>query len=390
MLGQVVDEESRNRHLPSLVRLGGAPHHAESLHRGDRFGDDGPPFLEVDASHAQCRHLPEPHARVGQEQDDEAIHLIGALVMSSMLADLGWVAAGLGQGIDLRMGQVTPLVLDRSREVDLGGDVPNEPPVPDGHVEHERKHAVDFANRRRRLGPRQLGDPYLDLGVRHSGELDVAPRRIDVLAHDTLIPLLGRRLELGLAREPELCPLPHGHSRERRVDVRTGVLRAFDTGQEPFGIDLAVEGLVALLPGGCSVVRTPDALAVRCALLNAGHDRLLVPVSMGRRGSSRTTDAAVDRLLVQPRDHIGPPVANGTADAEAARSGSHVAPVPQSGNWGAYQSCSLAERQDNVFGVIGSIEAFGHRGLLEVVVCFPKAIDTPARGQICWSRSQHF
>nr|WP_235503528.1 hypothetical protein [Aeromicrobium sp. Root344] len=137
MLGKIIDEETRNRHLTSLMRLGGTPHHAEALHRRDRLGDHGTTLLQIDTPHAQRRHLPEADTRVGQEQDDEAIHLIRALVVSSMLADLGRVAARLGQGIDLRMGQVAPLVLDRSREVDLSGDVPNEPPVPDGHVEHE-------------------------------------------------------------------------------------------------------------------------------------------------------------------------------------------------------------------------------------------------------------
>src|SRR4051794_21335581 len=107
--------------------------------------------------------------------------------------------------------------------------------------------------------------------MRDRRQLDVSPRRIDVLAHDSLVTLLGRGLELGLAGQPEHSPFTHCDSRKGRVDVRSGVLRVLDAIEKAFGVDLAVERLVALLAGWRAVVRSPDGPVVPNALLDAGH-----------------------------------------------------------------------------------------------------------------------
>nr|WP_236551761.1 hypothetical protein [Aeromicrobium sp. 9AM] len=65
-----------------------------------------------------------------------------------MLADLDRVAAGVRKVVDLRMREVTLLVVDRARQVDPGGDVASEPTVLDRHVEDQREYAVDLAHRR--------------------------------------------------------------------------------------------------------------------------------------------------------------------------------------------------------------------------------------------------
>lgn len=63
---EVIDEESRDRHLPALMRLGSAPHHSPALHRGHRLGEIAA-LGEVDTADSQRRHLAEPHTGVGEE-----------------------------------------------------------------------------------------------------------------------------------------------------------------------------------------------------------------------------------------------------------------------------------------------------------------------------------
>ena len=131
MPGQVLDQEARDRHLAALVRLGGSPHHPKPLDGSDRLGDDCPSLGEVDPADTQRGHLAEPHASVCKEEDNQPVHLVGVFVVGPVLADLSRIAACGGQGIDLRVGQVAALVLDRPRQVDLRGDVAGQPAVPD-------------------------------------------------------------------------------------------------------------------------------------------------------------------------------------------------------------------------------------------------------------------
>jgi hypothetical protein len=90
---EVVDQEPRDRHLAALVGLGRAPDHSEALDGRNGLGDDRTSPRQVDAVHAQRGHLTEPDPGVGEEQHDEPVHLVGALVVCSVLAHLARVAA---------------------------------------------------------------------------------------------------------------------------------------------------------------------------------------------------------------------------------------------------------------------------------------------------------
>ena len=75
--------------------------------------------------------------RVGEKQHDEAVHLVGVFVEGPVFADLGGISARVRESINLGAGQVSPLVLDRPRKVDLGRDVAAQTPILHRHVKHQ-------------------------------------------------------------------------------------------------------------------------------------------------------------------------------------------------------------------------------------------------------------
>lgn len=88
-----------------------------------------------------------------------------------MLADPGRPGTGLGERLDLGMGEMALFLTDGAWEVDAGRDIASQASVFDGHVEDERQHAMDLAHGRWRAFLRQFGDPSLHVGVRDLGEL---------------------------------------------------------------------------------------------------------------------------------------------------------------------------------------------------------------------------
>jgi hypothetical protein len=86
MRTELVDEEHRDRDLSALVALRGAPDHALTAQRGHRLGNDRSLPSQVEAGDPKGGHLAEADAGVGEEQDDEPIHLIGAA--SAVMTDL--------------------------------------------------------------------------------------------------------------------------------------------------------------------------------------------------------------------------------------------------------------------------------------------------------------
>lgn len=90
---QLCDQEPRNRDLPSLMRLGSPPHQALSLNRSDR-GDDGRAVPgQVESVDVQGGHLAEPDSGVGEEEDDEAVCLVGAGVVTGVLVGAVYACA---------------------------------------------------------------------------------------------------------------------------------------------------------------------------------------------------------------------------------------------------------------------------------------------------------
>ncbi|HET7067540.1 MAG TPA: hypothetical protein VFI21_08055 [Nocardioides sp.] len=287
--GELGREERRKRDLTPLMRLGSSPHEAMSLHRSHGGDDRGTVPDQVESVDAEGSHLAEPDAGVGEEEDEEPVGLVGAGVVACVLVGIARVATGTGEVLDLVVGQVPVLVLADAREVDTLGHVACQPPVLDRHVEDETEHAVDLGHTGRRLTLGEGRDPGLDVGVRHPAEPDPSPLRADVLADDPGVPLVGGRLEVGLATQPPVGPGADGDLCQSWVDVGAGELGALHRRQEPLGVDLAGERLVALGAGRCSVVGSPYLLPVPDALLDAGH----VSSSVSRPTRSTVTGRAV-------------------------------------------------------------------------------------------------
>lgn len=130
--------------LSALVRRGRSPDRSLALHHRDGLGDHGASPLELDPNGAQRGHLTEADVGVGEEEDSEAVGLVGALDVRPMLARVRRVAAFTGQVLDLadRADGEVPLLLEvRTRQIDVPGDVATEPRVADREVEDQGQGA---------------------------------------------------------------------------------------------------------------------------------------------------------------------------------------------------------------------------------------------------------
>ncbi|MEO6510405.1 MAG: hypothetical protein ABIO16_05400 [Nocardioides sp.] len=267
-------ERPGDRHISALMCLGSPPDQSLAGDRRHGLGDDRPVASKVHSVDPERRHLSEPGAGVGQEQHDQPVHLIGPGVVSGVLARVGWEPRGVGEVLDLLVGQVEMFVLEDAGEVHTLRDVAGEPSVLHGEVEDQAEDSVDLVDGRRGLLLGQPAHPRLDVGMRRVGELDRAPLRPDVLAEDAGVALVRRGLDVCLSSEPAVSPVTDGHLGEGWVDEGTGDLRVLDRREEPFRVELAAECLVPLRPSGRAIVRPPRRLTAADTLLDAGHDLL--------------------------------------------------------------------------------------------------------------------
>ena len=172
----------------------------------------------------------------------------------------------------------------------------------------------------------KAGDPGLDVGMGNATEPDATPPWDNMGAKDAGVARVGRRLEMGLAGQPPIGPLTDRDLRQCRVNVGARELRVLDAGQEPFGVELPPEALVALGAGWGAVVRPPgrSPFRMRFSMLAMSH-RVLSMTFLSRLMVVLWTVG----LLGEPEDEVGAPVADVAADLEAAGSGAEVAPVAQ-------------------------------------------------------------
>ncbi|MFN8194695.1 MAG: hypothetical protein U0R80_10490 [Nocardioidaceae bacterium] len=275
--GQLGGQEPGDRHLAALMGLGSAPHQALAGDRCHRLRDDGPVAAEVEPADLERGHLTEADACVGEEQDDEPVHLVGAGVVGRVLARIRGVTALGGQLVDLVVGEVEVLAPADAWQVDPRGDVASQPPVTHRQIEDQAEYAVDLLDAGGGELLPQLDDPRLDVTVRHVGQAHPAPLRDHVTAQYPVVARVGRRLQMSLRGEPLLSPVSDRHLGQRRVDVPSGHLGVLDGGEEPLRVDLARERLVALAACRRSVVSAPGHLAVADTLLDAGHGSSCLP-----------------------------------------------------------------------------------------------------------------
>lgn len=122
MGGELFDQGWRDRHLPTLVSLGGAEDLA-GTDEGDGLGDHGASAAGIQPPDAQGGELAEADAgvTVSEEQHDAPVVLMTAFAEASVLADrlAERRRAGLGESLDLRVGEVLLLLPDHARG--LGG-----------------------------------------------------------------------------------------------------------------------------------------------------------------------------------------------------------------------------------------------------------------------------
>ena len=86
MLGEIVDQETRDRHLALLVALGCPPDLSPALHHSHGLGDDGPAPQEIQPAPRSAASSPK-RTPVGKEQDDQSVGPILALVEAAELTD---------------------------------------------------------------------------------------------------------------------------------------------------------------------------------------------------------------------------------------------------------------------------------------------------------------
>jgi hypothetical protein len=116
MLGEIVDQETRDRHLALLVALGCAPDLSPALHHSHGLGDDGPAPQEIQPAHPQRGQLTKADTGVGKEQDDQSVGPVLALVEAAVLTDSAGFASASANACTCSWVRISA----------LGGDDPRQ------------------------------------------------------------------------------------------------------------------------------------------------------------------------------------------------------------------------------------------------------------------------